>query len=189
MTTNLHDKMLAAIDALFSASDAVEQEAAENLLLDVRDEINKHKRAEQQPVATLYGSLPVYDKPAQQDLPDLIAGALGVSRGTAYDMMRDALAEQSAQTCSRHAEAERLADALEQIDGDQHEATTEAAAAELRRQASFINQLMDEVARLNKALTWEQNRAERIGTHGPGCHLWGDRHYECLLRKFNEEKK
>ena len=48
----------------------------------------------EQPVATLYGSLPVYDKPAQQDLPDLIAGALGVSRGTAYDMMREALAEQ-----------------------------------------------------------------------------------------------
>lgn len=30
----------------------------------------------------------------QQDLPDLIAGALGVSRGTAYDMMREALAQQ-----------------------------------------------------------------------------------------------
>lgn len=45
MTTNLHDKMLAAIDALFSASDAVEEEVAENLLLDVRDEINKHKLA------------------------------------------------------------------------------------------------------------------------------------------------
>jgi hypothetical protein len=37
-------------------------------------------------------------EPAQptvpQDIPDLIAGALGVSRGTAYDMMREALAEQ-----------------------------------------------------------------------------------------------
>jgi len=33
------------------------------------------------------------EKPAQQDIPDLIAGALGVSRGTAYDMMREALAE------------------------------------------------------------------------------------------------
>ena len=47
--------------------------------------------AQQESVATLYGSLPVYDKPAQQDLPDLIAGALGVSRGTAYDLMREAL--------------------------------------------------------------------------------------------------
>lgn len=36
-------------------------------------------------------------RPEKQDLPDLIAGALGVSRGTAYDMMREALAEQPAQ--------------------------------------------------------------------------------------------
>ena len=34
------------------------------------------------------------EQPAQQqDIADLIAGALGVSRGTAYDMMRKALAE------------------------------------------------------------------------------------------------
>lgn len=32
------------------------------------------------------------EQPTQQDIPDLIAGALGVSRGTAYDLMREALA-------------------------------------------------------------------------------------------------
>jgi hypothetical protein len=34
-------------------------------------------------------------QPPLQDIPDLIAGAFGVSRGTAYDLMRDALKEAS----------------------------------------------------------------------------------------------
>ncbi len=41
-----------------------------------------------------------------------------------------------------------------------------------------------EIDRLNKAISWEQNRANRIGTHGPGCYAWGHLHYECCLGKI-----
>lgn len=66
-----------------------------------------------------------------------------------------------------------------------------ALQAEVERKSDAIqrlwkerDELRSEVERLNKALQWEQNRAERIGTHGWGCWSWGPQHYECALRKI-----
>ena len=81
---------------------------------------------------------------------------------------------------SNKPEALQLADIVDSFDAQNERMPFEvhgSISAELRR-------LHAENERLNNALQWEQNRFERIGTHGPGCHTWGHRHYECLLRQY-----
>jgi hypothetical protein len=78
MTTNLHDKMLAAIDAYFSASDGTEEEVAENLLLDVRDEINKQQSKAQ----------PDYAWPTIEDYEKEVGFEVNIAFRSAWAMAR-----------------------------------------------------------------------------------------------------
>jgi len=44
-----------------------------------------------------------------------------------------------------------------------------------------------EIERLRKAIYYEANRFQRIGTHSPDCWKWGPQHYECALRHIKEQ--
>jgi len=51
-----------------------------------------------------------------------------------------------------------------------------------------IEKLRAENARLTDALRLEENKANRIGTHGEDCWTWGPSHYECALREIERLK-
>ena len=82
MTTNLHDKMLAAIDAYFSASNEIEAHIADEQLLDVRDELLKHKLAEQQAPDYAWPTIADYEKEVGFEVNIAFRSAWTVARTT-----------------------------------------------------------------------------------------------------------
>lgn len=99
----MYDKAIAGAEKALA-----EQPAQQEPVAWMQDSIELY--VQDRPSATY--TIPLYTspqaQPAQQDIPDLIAGALGVSRGTAYDLMREALAEQSAQSTADKSELETV---------------------------------------------------------------------------------
>ena len=78
----------------------------------------------------------------KQDIPDLIAGALGVSRGTAYDLMREALAEQPAQQEPvTDEENEKFSRDVSNFKGADPEATKHALEEFLRNRVPAIGDI------------------------------------------------
>ena len=81
------------------------------------------------------------------------------------------------------AEVDRLTAQLAERD-KRIDAQNQTIAALLQSNAMDRAQL----AEAERNLKYEQHCAGRIGTHGPGCHTWGPRHYECALAQLAERE-
>jgi hypothetical protein len=118
-------------------------------------------------------------------------------------------------TCARHCEGtayrieaqnlkrwkSTMAPRIESLEGllsfarAEAEAGREAIATlEGEREANALltketERLRAEVTRLESCLHYDQHRSGWIGTHGPGCEMWGPAHYECAVRALKEAEE
>ena len=85
---------------------------------------------------------------------------------------------------TQHTELIELTRELREV----HRGHADEGATTFSQAADMLEAQEAEIARLNKAICYEQNYLTRIGTHGPDCWKWGPQHYQCAVAEIARQK-